>query len=141
VPDRILRPRPLMWVEYALLITAGLLFQLTADSESVTDLVSDFGNAATAAMLVAGGLIGVFGSVSHRYEVELAAYPFLVGVWVVYAIAVAHAAFTSTAPLGFAALLGAGAAGLAGRGTELWHAIKVSRELALRQAQRDGNGV
>lgn len=122
----------MIWLEYALLIGAGLLFQFSADSEALGRVLSDFGATASVLMLVIGGIVGIVGSVAHRYGLELSAYPMLVGVWVIYAIGVGARAADGDAPMGFALLLGAGATGIAGRASELWHAIKVAEEFRER---------
>lgn len=136
MPDRVLRPRLVICVEYALLMTAGMLFQFTEDSESLAELISGLGNVLTAVMLVLGGIIGFIGSLAHRYSLEVAAYPFLIAVWGAYTIAVFVAANKDQAPMGFAALLGAGAAGIIGRGIELRRVIKVAHALDQRQRGR-----
>ncbi len=122
----------MIWLEYALLIGAGLLFQFSSDSVALGRVLTDTGATMTVGMLVIGGIVGIIGSVVHRYGLELSAYPMLVGVWTIYAIGVAARAVDGNAPMGFALLLGAGATGIAGRASELWHAIKVAEEFRER---------
>lgn len=136
MPTRILRPRPLAWLLYAFLAAAGLQFLLTDESISLQAVVGTWATPVTALMLVIGSAAATVGSFVHSYGLELSGYPMLIGVWVTYGGAIAVQSVSTPTPLGFAFLLGAGAAGLTGRGWELWNAVQVSRDLRRRQAAR-----
>ena len=136
MPDRILAPRSLVWVMYALLAAAGMSFWLTEDSESVRYIIGDWAPLVTGLMLLIGSAIGIIGSACHSYRFEVAAYPFLVGVWFVYSAAIGARSLDGDAPTGFSFLLAAGAVLLAARAIELHKASVMTHELKQRQRTR-----
>lgn len=143
MPLSVLQPRPVARITYALIVAAGLAFAATQDSVSVRLTLGEWAPVVTGTMLIIGGVIATFGSWTRRYSIEAAGFPFMVGVWLVYAIAVGVRHFNGDVigtggppPLGFAFLLGAGSTALLGRGIEMVKAHRIDRELRARQARR-----
>ena len=141
MPLSVLQPPAIARITYSFLIAAGVAFSLTQDAESVRVIVGDWAPTVTGTMLIVGGGACILGLFVRRYALEAAGVPFLVGVWLVYGIAIAVRHYlsddgTPPPPLGFAFLLTAGGFALIGRGVEMVKAYRIDRDLRLRQSRR-----